>query len=210
MPCGLSCGDSYRVWIPEGSVELLHALIGTAEKPMNPYLAAGIVLTHKLVTSLSLSGWEEPPPKYTPDELEAIERRLSIFQQIANEEPDGEGTFHPSEAPQLERMLAGEALRELANRPWKYSDEIPSNWKECVATYLKAWIAQPDPLILLDLGELLVRVGHISKAKESFDVILLFPAFADSFYEGQDAPELVDDIVRSAKEHLQDLDQPQI
>jgi hypothetical protein len=133
----------------EKKVGLLKTLLGTEEeKPVKPYLDSGMALTHKLATSLDLSGWKEPQPTYTPDELEAIERRLSSFQRMANEELGGEAKFHPDVAPKIQRMLAGEALRELADSPWKYSDDIPSNWKECVATYLKAWVAQLDPLIM--------------------------------------------------------------
>ena len=76
-----------------------------------------------------------------------------------------------------------------------------------MSTYLKAWAAHFDPMALLDLGDLLVRAGYRTEAKEVFQVILLFPTYADTYLYGRQKqkPDVVESIVSSAKESLQEL-----
>ncbi len=102
-------------------------------------------------------------------------------------------------------MMSAEALIEVASDAWKFSDEIPADWKEIVATYLKGWAASFNPRALTELGELLMKVGYRSEAKEVFRVLLLFPTYAETYFSGQQTRELVDDIVNAAKESLHEL-----
>lgn len=102
-------------------------------------------------------------------------------------------------------MLYAEALIELAGDEWKFSDEPPSNWKECVATYLTAWVSNFNPQALLELGDLLVKTRYRSEAKETFRVLLLFPTYAEIYFAGQQTPDLVNSIVSSAKDSLREL-----
>jgi hypothetical protein len=116
---------------------LLSELLGKKKRQEKPYIDSGLALINKLVTTLNLSGWKDLLPEYTPEEIEAIDRRLTEFQKLADKEYGGEAKFHKSIVPQLQRMFAGEGLAELATSSWNYSEDLPINWKDCVATYLK-------------------------------------------------------------------------
>jgi hypothetical protein len=183
---------------------LLRRILGLEKKAGKPYIDAGVALTHTLTTKLSLPGWKDLLPTYTEQEMGAINKRWSGFQKMANEVVDGDAKFHPGILPDLQRTLAAQALAEHAGDPWKFSDQLPTNWRECVSTYLKAWAAHCDPLYLLDIGALLVRSGYRTEAKDVFQIVLLFPTYADTYY-GQQEPDLVQSIVDAANESLQDL-----
>jgi hypothetical protein len=176
-----------------------------------PYVRAGIVLTQELVTSLHLVGWKDFIPSYTTDEVAAIERELCSWQRIANnvaEERWGPGrtmVVHPSALPEIQRMCAATALKDLAYYQWFWEDELPRNWKDFVSTYLKAWAAQFEPDVLLQLANLLLRAKYRNAAKQAYQVVLLFPTYADTFLGKHRTPEVVDGIVNQAKKALQDL-----
>lgn len=195
---------------------LLNRILGRAKRQPKPclhlpimpsqYVDAGVALMFKLTTSLNLPGWKDGLPSYTPAELEAINRRMSSFQKTANDVAGGKVKFHPEAIPDLQRMLVAEALIELAGgNTWEFSDEILADWRDHVATYLKGWVANFNPQALTELGDLLAKAGHRSEAKETFRAILLFPTYAETYFAGQQTRELVDSIVSSAKESLQEL-----
>jgi hypothetical protein len=137
--------------------------------------------------------------------VEAINRGLSGFQKTANQVGGGDVNFHPEILPGIQRMLAAEALAEFAGQTWKFSDELPKTWRQCASTYLKAWAAHFDPVVLLDLGGLLLRAGYRTEAKQVFQIVLLFPTYASTYYAGQQNPELVESIVDSANRSLREL-----
>jgi hypothetical protein len=174
------------------------------KKTAEPYLEAGAALTHQIATSLNLVIWKDNSFLYTAEEVEAIEGHISSFQKMADQEAGGSAKFHSDIIPDLQRVLSAQALAELAGS-WKYADELTLNWKNCVSSYLKAYAAHLDPMVLLDLGELLVKAGYRSEAKQVFRAVLLFPTYAETFYGGPADPELLDKIVSSAKESLRDL-----
>ncbi|MBN2324120.1 MAG: hypothetical protein JXQ30_10330 [Spirochaetes bacterium] len=184
---------------------ILNRIFGTQKNKAKPYVDAGMALLYKLMVSFNLSGLKDGLPSYTRPEMEAIDRRLSSFQKMANDEMGGNARFHPEIVQDLQRTLAAEALLELAGNEWKFSDETPKDWKEYVATYLKAWAVGLNPMALLELGDFLARVGYRSEARETFQVVLLFTTYADTYYRGQRKAELVESIVESAKESLRDL-----
>lgn len=169
-----------------------------------PYVDAGMSLIFKLARSLSLTDWNEGLPNYSPEELAVINHRLSEFQKMADTELQGETTFHPEALQKIQRTLAGESLIEYAGEQWKFEDDVPANWKNLVSTYLKAWASCLYPQALLELGELLVKVGCRNEAKEVFQIVLLFPTYAETMW-GKNDDELLDSIISSAKEALQDL-----
>ena len=145
---------------------------------------------------------KQSQPFYTAEEVEVIERGWSNFQKMANDELAGQATFHPDVVPILQRKLAADALVDWAKSEWAFTDEIPANWKTNADTLLKAWAGHLNPMVLLDLGDLLTRVGHRTEAKETFQAVLLFPTYADTFYGGkQDFGFIID----SAKESLEEL-----
>ncbi len=184
---------------------LLRRILGLVKKQEKPYVDAGVAVMHKLITKFDLRDWKDLLPSYTEEEMEAINKRLSKFQEMANKVAGGDVKFHPEIMPDLHRTLVGEALAEYAGESWKFMDHLPTNWKGCVSTYLKAWTSRLDPLYLLDLGELLKRAGYRIEAKEVFQVALLFPAYAIIFYAGKQEPELVQSIVDFARESIRDL-----
>jgi hypothetical protein len=170
-----------------------------------PYVDAGVALTFKLPRSLKLSDWNNGLPNYTPEEIAAIDRRLSQFQQTANSELGGEAKFHPDTIPELQRMLTGEALSEFARDKLMFQSEgIPADWKPLASTLLKAWASRLDPLALLELGDLLVKVGCKNEAKEVLQVVLLFPTYAKTLW-GKSDDELLAGIISEAKENLRHL-----
>jgi hypothetical protein len=70
---------------------------------------------------------------------------------------------------------------------------------------LKSWAAQLDPFTLFKLGELLVKAGCRTEAKHVFDVVVLFPTYAEVYYDGEPDLHFVDGIVNSAKEQIAEL-----
>jgi len=177
-----------------------------SRKKTNPYVDAGTALIARLVTSLNIPGWGAGlQPTYRRDEIEAIQFKLSDVQKIANQVAGGEAMIHRDAAEPMQRMFAAQALMELAGRECEWSAEAPPNWKEYAATYLKAWTAQLDPLALLRLGDLMAKAGHRSEAKETYQVVLLFPTHADAFYGGEVDHGLVSDIVKEAQDLLKEL-----
>ncbi len=170
-----------------------------------PYVDAGTALTFKLPRSLNLPDWNDGLPNYTQEEIAAIDRRLSQFQQMANCELRGEVKFHPDLVPELQRRLAGEALAEFArNKLILQSEDTPTDWRPLASTFLKAWASRLDPFTLLELGDLLAKVGYKSEAREVLQVVLLFPTYAHTLW-GKNDDELLGNIVNEANETLQNL-----
>jgi hypothetical protein len=112
---------------------LFDKIFGKGKKQGTPYIDAGLALIYKLTTSLNLTSWKNGLPSYTPQESTSINNKLSNFQKVANDVAGDEAKFHPDIIPDLQRMLAAEALIELAGDRWKFSEEIPTDWKECGA-----------------------------------------------------------------------------
>jgi len=184
---------------------------GLGKKMNKIYVDSGMALLHKLIITFNLPDWKELLPTYTEEEIEAINKSLSDFQKTADEVIGGSAIIHPEVVPTIQSKLASDALSELADK-WKYSDELQTHWKDYVSTYLKAWAGNLSPLTLLNLGDLLVAAGHQIEAKNVFQLLLLFPTYADTyFYENPNARDLVEvrrfakDITNFAKDRLNDL-----
>lgn len=158
-----------------------------------------------MTRALNLPGWNEGLPNYTDEEIAAIDRSLSQFQNMANRELGGDATFHPNVISEIRRKLAGDALAELARyKLMIQSEDIPTDWKPIASEFLKAWASLLDPLSLLELGDLLAKVGCKNEAKEVFQVVLLFPTYAKTHW-GKSDDKLLESIVSQAKEKLQNL-----
>lgn len=199
--------NAHKAALPTNTntMRLLNWILGRKKSKTKPYIDAGVALIFKLTSSLNLPGWKEGLPSYTLLEMEAINRRMSSFQKTANDVIGEPAVFHPEAIPDIQRMMSAEALIEMASDAWKFSDEVPADWRDIVATYLKGWAASFNPRALTELGDLLIKVDCRNEAKEVFRVLLLFPTYADAYFSGQQTRELVDDIVNSAKDSLQKL-----
>jgi len=83
----------------------------------------GVQLTHKIVESLSLTGWQSGPPllpNYTPEEVNAINTELSGFQRMADEAMGGDAVFHPEVLDDIRRQSIAQALYNLAGNSWRF------------------------------------------------------------------------------------------
>ncbi|MGA3175979.1 MAG: hypothetical protein ABSE19_01380 [Candidatus Acidiferrum sp.] len=194
---------------------LLSKLFGTTDKrPAKPYVDAGMRLTQKLITSLRLGGWENHLPVYSPEEIEVIKRQLEESQRQFNEAAGGTVLFHPEAVETLQRMQTAQALEGLAGEGWLYSDrsELPKDWATRVSTFLKAFACGLNPSCLQQVGELLVQAGYKTEAREAFEVVLLFPTYASTYYGGApDCEDIVAKTVNRARDSLGKLqDLPEI
>ncbi len=185
----------------------LSAIFRGKGAPPLRYVESGSQLARELQEALALPGWENGTATLSPTESRAVELRISEFQAMANQQMGGE-TYMPSAlADKLRSTLASEALRDLATLSWKYESALPENWKEHVSTYLKAWSLLPaDAFALLELGRLLAKAGLIAEAKRVLNVVLLFPAFAESYYSEPQGSKIAAGFVELAKNSLRDLE----
>jgi hypothetical protein len=174
---------------------------------VKPYTDAGVALTYRLISSLNLTGWNQGIPIFTQIESEAIESRLGGFQRMANAEGGGEVVFHPDAAEKIQRQFGAEALKTLADGEWKFSDSLPSTWREIVSTYLKAWAMNLDPMALVELSELLALASYKVEAREAAEIVVnLFPDYAPRFFAAADVGNKVtSQVVASAREAIQRL-----
>lgn len=172
-----------------------------------PYPDAGVAFTYKLISSLDLGGWNQGIPLFTQVESQAIQARLDGLQQMANAEGGGEVVFHPDAVERIQRQFGAEALKALADDEWKFSDSLPSTWKEVVSTYLKAWAMNLDPMVLVEVSELLSSTSYKSEAREAAEIVInSFPDYAPRFFAGADAGnEITNRVVASARQAIQRL-----
>jgi hypothetical protein len=186
----------------------LSKLFGSS-KPAKPYVDAGMRLTHSLIQSLRLDGWERLLPVYSKGEIEVIETALASFQHMADERMGGKAAFHPELIGEIQRPLIAEALQNYAGKDWRFTrkKELPADWKLCVSSYLKAWAGGLNPNCLIEMAEMLAMAGYKTEAKDALEVVLLFPTYAHKFYAGSDGGGvLANGIVNQAREVLQTLE----
>jgi hypothetical protein len=185
-------------------VGFLNRLFGSAPVSKKPYVDAGVELTHKLVSKLALEGWSGGLPQYTAEETEAINLNLGHFQRTANESAGTEVVFHPEFMTTIQRRLIAEGLEKLADGVWLFSDhELPEDWKSRISTYLKAWAGKLNPDVLLKTARLLALAGYKSEAKETLQVVLLFPSYANKYFGGSStSAETAEMLVQDAQKLL--------
>ena len=189
-------------------MHLLDKLFGKASVTGNPYLDAGMALTAKLFNSLDLNDWKNEPISYTPEEVSSIDRELSSFGSIVNDKmgrpAEAQARFHPDVLPHLQRVLIARALEQLAGGSWKYlTPELPYNWRSRCSTYLKAWACYPNPSAIEDVSRLLIRASLKNEARESLQVLLLFPSYARTYFGDKDeSGKLTNTIVENAQQAL--------
>lgn len=139
------------------------------------------------------------------------------FQRMADAEAQRMGHeqmhFHPEIAEPMQRMFGADALRHLAGPSigsWEPDDVCPSDWKERVSTYLKAWAMNLDPDAMLDMARLLALAGHKEEARQAAAIVAQrFPSYAPRFYSGS-KPELVASITARARELMDEISRPRL
>ena len=183
---------------------LLKRLFGSESVSKNPYVDAGVGLTHKLISVLNLDGWSGGLPQYTAEETEAIDLSLANFQRAANQSSGTEVVFHPEILPTIQRMAIAEGLEKLADGFWLFSgDKLPEDWKSRISTYLKAWAGKLNPDVLLKIARLLILAGYKGEAKETLQVVLLFPSYAHRYFGGSStSSQTADLLVQDAQKLL--------
>ena len=107
------------------------------------YVDDGMRLLHTLVKDMALPGWSaDLQPSYSEEEIEAIDRQLRQFQQLADEEVgegrSGSALFHPEAVPELRRTAACSALMSLGFPNAVSVTTLSADWKSTAATFLKA------------------------------------------------------------------------
>ena len=169
------------------------------------YVDAGTRLTLDLVQSLKLPGWSNGIPEYTEAEIEAIDLTISKFQHQADQELGGKAVFHPDAIRDIQRKLAADGLNELACRAKSIleSDDNKKGWEPIASMFLKAWASSLTPMNLIHLGDMFAHLGLNNEARQTFEVVLLLPEYAEKLY-GKNV-ELTDDIVSTAKSSLEKL-----
>ena len=167
-------------------------------KNPNDYPNAGAHLMRALAETLPLEDWRHGVPDYTVKESDAINRELSSFQRTADAVAGGPAVFHPGVIEPIRGTFIAQALKNLANQ-----DSGPSDWKNRISTYLKAWMACADPEVLLEMAHLLAGRGYAEEAKRTYEVVLLFPGYAPHFFgKARNTSELVEFIVERARSEL--------
>jgi hypothetical protein len=196
--------------------KMVGKLLGADEQRTSPYVQAGINLTHWLVGSLGLKGWERDSrgllvPTYAPPEVRAIQTRLSGLQSMADDLAAGEARYRPEVANEVQRWFIAEALHDLAGCSWKYDGRpasektrLSEDWRERISTYLKAWACGLDPRVLLDMAALLANAGYKGEAGQALQVVLLSPSYAEELW-GSAAPDMISGIIDDAHKALRNL-----
>jgi hypothetical protein len=178
-------------------------LIRSNEPPGESYVERADSLIRHLVEQIPLLDWQNGPPNYTEREIGAINSEFSDFERtakgVADEYGGREILVHKDYKERVHRMLAEQGLRGLGDEGWKFSDDIPECWGENISAYLKAWMCGLNPMILLDVAELLARAGKISEASEAIAAAQHFPEYARSKgSEGTCSPEIVEQVMKRA------------
>ena len=163
---------------------LFARLFGATRPQPESYIDSGLNFIKKLTHSIPLPDWQEGHPGYTESEKEAMTLCYSQFERmtdsVARESGAAHMAFHPDVVETVQRMLDEIGLKNYADGEWKYIDSLPNDWRKILSTYLKALMCNRNPLLFLDIGELLVRAGRTDDAREAAMVATKFRAYARS------------------------------
>ena len=157
-----------------------------------PYFDAFFGLAMKLSRSLPIPEWATGTPQnYTPREavsldLVRLEFENTTLEWLAESNGEKEVVLSPHIEEPLRKLLAEIGLVKLARKltieayegrgeDWSPS---PKELGAIVSTYLKAWLCNSSPFVLLDLADILTEIGRITEAGEAVHVALKFPSYA--------------------------------
>jgi hypothetical protein len=154
-----------------------------AASPSKPatttYFDAFFDLAMRLSRNLALSEWATGTPQgYTPEEAESIEATRQARSRLSYTT-----TSRFVEEP-LQKLLCETGLINWAreDRTSSYDEwgtDLPAeNLESITSTFLKSWLCNSNPFVLLELADFLAEVGRPSEASLAVDVALKFPAYA--------------------------------
>ena len=159
----------------------LKKMFGGSKPQTVPYFDAFFGLAMKLSRSLPLAEWATGiPQSYSLEEAESIEAtrqaRSSLEYTTASRHVE-----EPLQKLLCEIGLFNWAREERANSYDEWGPELPpENLESITSTFLKAWLCNSNPFVLLELADFLAEVGRFSEAREAAEVALKFPAYAKS------------------------------
>jgi hypothetical protein len=158
---------------------------GGSAPEVKPYFDAFIGLAMRLSQSLSLSEWATGfPETYTPEEAESIE----ATRQARSRLPYTTASRFVEEL--IQRQLCEIGLINWAGeqRTASYDEwgpDLPADQLESItSTFLKAWLCNSNPFVLLELADFLAEAGRMSEASETLNVTSKFPAYAKTMTMG--------------------------
>ena len=150
----------------------------SALKPQSiSYFDAVRQLTMNLSRSIPLSEWATGLPKnYTAqesDSIDSVTRKLPGTPASRYVAEPLQNLVREIALIELARALKEDAWAELGDESW------PSEIVEPIASaYLKAWLCNSNPFVLLELADSIAANGHRSEAEEAIQAALKFPQYA--------------------------------
>lgn len=157
-------------------MSFLKNLFGNQEPRNMSYVDAFIELSRRLTRRLAISEWETGVPQsYNLAEQTGIDQAQSRMKYAAG---------CPEVEEPLQRLIVEigliNAARELKYETYEGLEEEHSDddLEPIVSTYLKAWLCNCSPFVLLELAGLLADQGLAVEAKNAVGVALDFPAYA--------------------------------
>ena len=138
-------------------------------------------LAIKLSRSIPLSEWAtEMPRSYNLREIESINATQQACAKLAYTT----ASRYVEEPLQLLLSEIGlvNLARELKMESYAdWGDDLPAEALEpIVSAYLKAWLCNSNPFVLLELADSLTSAGKLADARAAVIAALLFPAYATS------------------------------
>ncbi|MGA2887653.1 MAG: hypothetical protein ABSE51_06340 [Terracidiphilus sp.] len=150
--------------------------LGKPEQQIETYWDGFYDLVEKFKLSFDLDDWKSGLPKYySSAEQKGINQTNARLKYAAG---------CPEVAEPLQRLVGEIGListaRELKDALSDNMDESEEDFQTgcIVSTYLKAWLCNSSPFILLELASFLFDKNYIDEARDAVDVSLQFPSYA--------------------------------
>lgn len=162
----------------------------TKEPQTVPYFDSFMGLAMRLSRSIPIPDWATGTPQsYSLREsmsvdLVRVQLENTTFKWLAEQNGGTGVSLSPHVEEPLQKLLAEIGLirfaRELTHESHeKWDDDLPSEeLGAIISTYLKAWLCNSSPFVLLELADFLGETGRAKEAGEAVNVALMFPAYA--------------------------------
>lgn len=154
------------------------------------YFNAFFLLAMNLSRSVPLKEWATGTPQdYNVLESISIEQAKDTMAKLPFTSKS-RYVLEPLEklVAEIGLINAARELRELSGQNWEnefliedeeWGTDVPvEELEDMVSTYLKAWLCNSNPFVLIELAYLLIQVGRFAEAKEAIEVAQKFPSYA--------------------------------